>query len=431
MSEGAPAPAASSRPLAAGLRLAETLFDRMARETAAPDGSGVWRDAYGAGEALAHAAVAEAARDLGLEEATDAAGNLFLTLPGRDRSRSVIIGSHLDSVPYGGNYDGLAGVLAGLGVAACLRAEGQAPPVDLTVLAIRGEESCWFPSSYIGSRMALGRLEPALLDSLVRQDTGRSLGRHIAEAGFDPQAVARGERRLDPDRVVAFIEPHIEQGPVLAEAGLPVGVVTGIRGSRRFRRLTVHGEWGHSGTTPRALRRDAAVGAARLVVGLDRVYAEADAGATDLTVTVCQIQADPSKSSFSKIAGEVALSIDLRSVESDPLDRAVLALDRLVGELEAATGLKVDKGSETVSTPARMDAGVMAALEAGGEAAGVPLQRLASGAGHDAATFAAAGIATGMLFWRSYNGSHNPDEHMDMDDFAAGLAVLRGALDRL
>src|ERR1044071_2425226 len=136
--------------------LAAGLFDDLARNTRV--GAGICRASYGEGEAYAHALVAETARGLGLEVATDAAANTYMTLPGRDRARPrIVMGSHLDSVLNGGNYDGLAGVVAGLTAVAALKDSGHVPPCDLTVMGIRAEESAWFGTSYIGSRAALGQ----------------------------------------------------------------------------------------------------------------------------------------------------------------------------------------------------------------------------------------------------------------------------------
>ena len=145
----------------------------------------------------------------------------------------MVIGSHLDAVPHGGNYDGAAGVVMGLALAARLKQAGQVLRRDLVILGIRAEEMCWFPMLYLGSRAAFGLLAPDAPDTLRRTDSGRTLAEHMLEEGFDPDFIRQGRSSLDPAFIHAFVEPHIEQGPVLVEAGLPAAVVTGIRGSIR------------------------------------------------------------------------------------------------------------------------------------------------------------------------------------------------------
>ena len=200
----------------------ETLFDRLRQDGL--DEPGVSRDPYGAGEQRAHASVTAIARKLGLEISGDAAANLYMTLPGRDRSAPrLVIGSHLDSVPHGGNFDGAAGVVAGLAAIAALQQLGETPACDVTVMGIRAEESIWFQVSYIGSRGALGTLPDGALD-VRRIDTGRTLAEHIAECGGDPAALAAGVRHFEPADIRAYLELHIEQAPSLVEAGKPVGI---------------------------------------------------------------------------------------------------------------------------------------------------------------------------------------------------------------
>ncbi|HWT08018.1 MAG TPA: M20/M25/M40 family metallo-hydrolase, partial [Roseomonas sp.] len=234
--------------------LATQLFDGLRAGSA--DGEGVTREAYGPGERMAHALVRAAADRIGLETTVDVAGNMYMTLPGTDRAaKRIIIGSHLDSVRQGGNYDGAAGVLAGMAAVAGMKRAGFVPGRDITVMAIRAEEAgAWFPVSYPGSRMALGLLKPDGL-AIARQDSGRTLADHMKEEGFDPDAVARGEHAIGPHNVAGYLELHIEQGPVLDTDQVPIGIVTGIPGSRRLRQGRVVGEYNHSGGTPRKFRR--------------------------------------------------------------------------------------------------------------------------------------------------------------------------------
>jgi N-carbamoyl-L-amino-acid hydrolase len=407
--------------LSPDVELAARLFDRL-RATSF-DGVGITREAYGPGERAAHELVRDAAREIGLETSTDPVGNLYATLPGLDRAaRRLVLGSHLDSVPQGGNFDGAAGVLCGLALVSGMRRAGFVPARDVTVMAIRAEEAgAWFPTSYPGSRAALGMLKPAELE-VQRMDTLRTLGDHMREEGFDPGFVLRGERVLGPETVAAFLELHIEQGPVLEAEGIPIGIVTGIPGSRRLRRGRVSGEYNHSGATPRKYRRDAAIALAELALALDEAWCRMDAAGHDMVCTFCEM-GTTDDAGFTKVAGEALFSLDVRSVDLRCCDRLFETLHAAVPEIEARRGVLFDLGPESGSRPSLMDAGVQRGLQRAAEAVGVGYRCMASGAGHDAAAFEQAGIASGMLFVRNQNGSHNPKEAMRMRDFAAACAV--------
>jgi N-carbamoyl-L-amino-acid hydrolase len=414
--------------LAEGSRLAASLFEALAARTADPPG--VTRVAYGEGECAAYSLTADAARAHGAEVAFDAAGNQFLTFAGQDRSRTVYIGSHLDSVPHGGNFDGAAGVILGLAAAVVLARQGKAAPFDLCVLCLRAEESCWFPHSYIGSKTALGRLDPAVLDTVVRSDTGETLAWHMRALGFDPEAVRRGATRIDPARAVAYLEPHIEQGPVLVAEGRALGLVTGIRGSFRYRDAAFHGAYAHSGATPRRLRRDAVVAASELVVAMQALWERMEADGHDLAVTFGIVGTDPAQHSFSKVPGEARLCIDVRSRSEATLEEVRRRLVETGRDIAARRGVRLDLGPLGGSTPAVMAPRLLDQLRAAAITAGVAPIELASGAGHDAATFANAGIPTGMVFVRNENGSHNPDERMTMADFGQALALVVALLEQ-
>jgi N-carbamoyl-L-amino-acid hydrolase len=402
--------------------LAERLFAELGRLTGGP--GGVTRASYGAGENLAHDIVAREAKRLGLPLRRDPALNLFATLKGRGEGPAIMIGSHLDSVPNGGNFDGAAGVLAGLAVLSGLVEAGLAPPRDIVLAVIRAEESAWFNASYIGSRAALGLLAPSELDSVRRSDDGRSLADHMRDAGADLAALRAGTSGLDPAGIAAFIEPHIEQGPVLVAQGQPLAIVTGIRGSVRFRRVVVQGEYAHSGATPRALRRDAVVAAADLTLRLDRLWRELEGQGKDLTLTIGQFATDPAEHAFSKVAGRTDLSIDLRSGSAALLERAPGLIRQIAAEVAEEHDVAIDLGALSGTQPAAMDPGLMDGLARAAEAEGYAAPRMACGAGHDAAIFAQAGVPAAMLFIRNEHGSHNPREAMTPADFSAAATVL-------
>ncbi|WP_116134804.1 hydantoinase/carbamoylase family amidase [Tropicimonas sp. IMCC34043] len=404
------------------IALTERLFDELGAKTG--DSSGITRDSYGMGEQFAHDLVRMEAEKIGMECHTDAACNLYMVMRGRGDGPAIMIGSHLDSVPSGGNFDGAAGVLAGLAVASGFHRAGQRPPVDLVVTAIRAEESTWFGASYIGSRAAFGTLTDEELDGVCRSDTGIPLGAAIEQAGGDPNALRRGDRALDPARVALFVETHIEQGPVLIDERLPVGLVTGIRGSFRHRHAACFGEYAHSGATPRKTRRDAVRATAELVSILDELWARLETEGHDLSVTFGQVNTVAEEAAFSKVAGRVDFALDIRSECDTTLDMMRAELRRVVAQIELRTGTNFDLGDETGSDPARMNKAILAQMEQLADALAIPARRMASGAGHDAAVFARQGIPTAMLFIRNRNGSHNPDESMDIDDFAQAARLL-------
>ncbi|GAB4067853.1 hydantoinase/carbamoylase family amidase [Ancylobacter sonchi] len=407
---------------------AERLFDELAVHTT--DAPGVTRAAFGEGEQFAHEVMKREAAMLGLAQRVDPAGNLYLTYEGRDPALpGWVVGSHLDSVPHGGNFDGAAGVIAGLAAVRALSEAGIHPRRSITVMAIRAEESNWFPLSYLGSRAALGLLPQESL-ATPRSDTGLSLREHMARLGLDPTRVGSGQVHLDPAGLHGFIELHIEQGPVLEAEQVPIGLVTGISGSFRYRKARVLGEWGHSGAVPRAHRRDAVFALARLITALDACWAALLAEGETATITVGEIGTDPALHGFSKVPGEVAFCLDVRSLSPACLARIHDELMRLVARIEAETGVRFALGERTGSTPARLDAALRAQLAGVAKAREAGFVEMASGAGHDTAVFANAGVRSALVFVRNQNGSHNPDEAMRLEDFVAATDVIAHLLAR-
>ena len=314
------------------MALAAHLFEVLAENTR--DTVGFTRPSYGAGEQFAYDLMAKTAREAGLAVDSDVGGNMYLTLEGRDRGKGTfLIGSHVDSVPQGGNFDGAAGVIAGIASLTAWKRAGFRPSGDVAVIVIRAEESTWFSHSYIGSKSALGVLPRSALD-IPRADTGRTLTQHMADLGFHPEAVARGETRWTRKNLLGYVELHIEQGPVLTHRDIPVALVTGIRGSFRYRDARIVGEYGHSGAVPRAYRHDAVVAAADFVSQLDREWGRLEAEGHDLTVTVGKLFTDPQQHAFSKIAGEVGICIDVRSHSTQTLALMKERVDALAAKLK-------------------------------------------------------------------------------------------------
>jgi N-carbamoyl-L-amino-acid hydrolase len=416
--------------LQTGLDIAERLFNDLATTTADPPG--VTRASFGLGERQAHEFVAEAARKIGLEVEWDAIGTLRAVLPGRDRSLPVVaIGSHLDSVPHGGNFDGAAGVIMGIAAAAALVAQGYRPERDLLILGIRAEEMCWFHANYLGSRALFGLLAADAPDTLRRADSKRTLAEHMAEEGYDPTSIRKRRPLLDPARIACFLEPHIEQGPALVEAGLPVAIVTGIRGSLRYPAASVVGEHAHAGAVPRSYRRDAALAGVALLSAMDAHWVALEAAGADLVFTAGVIGTDPEHHTPTKIPGHLRFSLDIRSEDAALLASIGAWLAERAADIGRERGVRFDFGPPTHAKPALMDARLREILMSAAASGGVPAMEMASGAGHDCATFANLGIPSAMLFLRNRNGSHNPDEAMEIEDFAAGLKVLVAALETL
>jgi beta-ureidopropionase / N-carbamoyl-L-amino-acid hydrolase len=399
-----------------------------ALRAATSDAVGITRASYGAGESAALDIIEAKARDFGLRTERDAGANLVVTLEGSDsRLPFLACGSHLDSVPQGGNFDGAAGVVAGLIVLAGLKQEGLRPRRTLKLYALRGEESARFGKAYVGSSALFGKLSAADL-AMKAMDCDRTLGECMREVGVDIDRVKSGQPLVDRKDFAAWLELHIEQGPVLEARQLPIGIVTGIRGNIRHRMVECIGSAGHSGAVPRWLRHDAMFATAELISHLDRHWRTLLERGRDLVITTGIVTTDPREHAIARIPGNLRFSFELRSQSKETLEAfydLFLSECRLIGE-ERGVEFKLDRRIE--SDPAVMDPEWIKRLRAITRALGLPDEEIPSGAGHDAAIFANEGIPSAMIFVRNEHGSHNPDEAMALDDFAAAVAVMRNAL---
>jgi N-carbamoyl-L-amino-acid hydrolase len=406
--------------------LAEELFEALRAKTG--DGVGITRTSYGAGESAALDIIEAKARQFGLETERDAGANLVVTLEGSEPDLPFLAcGSHLDSVPVGGNFDGAAGVIAGLAILAGFRKDGFRPRRSLKLFGLRGEESARFGKAYMGSSALLGQLTPA---DLATQDStsNRTLIECMRDVGVDVDRVQRGEPLLDAKRMAAWIELHIEQGPVLVARQLPIGIVTGIRGNVRHRTVECIGEPGHSGAVPRWLRRDAVFATAELITHLDRHWRTSLERGRDVVITSGVFGTDPREHAIARIPGNVRFSFEIRSQSKETLEAfydLFLSECELVSE-ERGVAFQLDRRLE--SAAASMDAGWVERLKRAARGLGLPDEEIPSGAGHDAAVFANAGIPSAMIFVRNDHGSHNSKEAMDIGDFLAGVAVMRTAM---
>ena len=404
----------------------ETIARVLSRVNALSAGGPGWtRPSYSDLESQAHAIVEDEARALGLDISRDPAGNLFARMKGRDAAAPALYtGSHLDTVSQGGAYDGQAGVVGALALVAALRAGGVTPPTDIVVTVTRAEESVWFPVSYVGSRAALGRLAPADLDA-PRADTGRSLADHMRDQGYDAQAVLA----WTPPAPARFLEFHIEQGPMLHDAGEAYAIVAAIRGGLRYRAARVHGAWAHSGAAPRAGRADAVVAIADLIMAMDRAWAEMLDAGTDLTVTFGKVDAATPAHAMAKVAGEAGFCLDLRSDNVEALEAADKRLRAEIARIERERrGIRFELGAQSRSQPAALSQGMADWVARGAARQGDSPRRMLSGGGHDAAAFAAAGWDSVMVFIRNWDGSHCPEEGMDPADLARAVEAVHCAV---
>ncbi len=323
---------------------------------------------------------------------------------------SLVIGSHIDTVKDAGAFDGILGVVAGMGVVETLNEAGERLPFCVEIVAFGDEENVRFPSNLSSSRALAGTFNPATLD--VQDENGISFRDALVRFGGDPDGVLAIARRRED--VLGYVELHIEQGPVLEAEGLPLGVVTAINGASR-RRLVVGGEAGHAGTVPMPLRRDALAAASEMVLAVERLGSLQP----DTVATVGRLAVEPG--AVNVIPGRASFTLDARG----PLDavrermvEAILAECRAIARRRKVT-LAVEPFFDSPACPC--DAGIQAGLSAALSRLQVPVRALPSGAGHDAMAMAAL-CPVGMLFVRCAGGvSHNPAESMTAAD--ADLAI--------
>lgn len=353
-------------------------------------------------------------REAGLDPKLDAIGNIAARLEGsRPGLPALIIASHIDTVRDAGKYDGNLGVMAGLAVVEEVRRLGLSLPFALEVIAFGDEEGVRFPVTLSGSRSVAGRFNPTALDAKDRD--GISLGEALAGFGLDAGAIAGIARRKSD--VLAYLELHIEQGPVLEAANQPVGIVTSIASIQRLKARVI-GDAGHAGTVPMAYRRDALGAAAEMALALERIARETKG----MVGTIGMIEAMPG--AVNVIPGEVQFSLDMRGPDDETrrngVARVLAAMEAIAKERGVV--LELSAGYEEKAAlchPAIMD-GLAAAIRARGDE---PI-RMPSGAGHDAMSFDGF-CPMGMLFMRCKGGiSHNPAESITAEDADAALSVM-------
>lgn len=364
--------------------------------------------------------------EAGMSARLDAAGNLVGRYEGdAPGAPALVIGSHIDTVRNGGRYDGALGVTLAIDVVEAFSREGRRLPFAIEAIAFGDEEGSRFPASMACSRAVAGTVDPQVMEMLDAD--GTSLAEAFAAFGLDPTRLGQAARR--PGEVLAFLEAHIEQGPVLEAEDLALGVVTAIAAQKRLL-VRFRGSAGHAGTTPMALRKDPGPAAAEAVLALERICGQGPlAGVDGLVGTVGRMTALPG--AFNVIPGAVEISMDIRAETSTARDAAVAAVTEEIEAIAARRGL-----SATVSVMQELGESpcdpVLADLLASAvEALDQPVRRLPSGAGHDAMVIADL-CPTAMLFVRCAGGiSHNPAEAVSDADCALAARAMVGFVERL
>jgi hydantoinase/carbamoylase family amidase len=374
------------------------------------DGGGVSRFAWSPELAQANGWLVARLEELELETEIDSAGNVFGRWNAGEGS-AVLIGSHLDTVPRGGRFDGALGVLTALDAVRTLRAEGVEPRRPLWIVSFNDEEGARFQTGMLGSRAFCGDLD---LDDWRR----RGVAEAMAAAGFDFDRLpsARGV-----DEVGVYIELHIEQGPVLEQSGEDIGVVTAITGLFGLR-VRLLGMANHAGTTPMDARRDALAGAARVILALRDEARARD----DMTANVGVISAEPG--GFNVVPGAAEFTIDVRSPTPEGFARAEELARGIVDRIASEEGLEVEVALTHRKEPVALDGALQDVLAAAAEAEGANYRRMPSGAGHDAMVLAHH-VPAAMLFVPSRDGiSHSPAEFTPPEQCELGSRVLTRAV---
>jgi allantoate deiminase len=380
--------------------------------------TGVWRTVYSPEWTAAQQQLAEWFQAAGLSVRQDAVGNLWGRLEGSAGCGVIATGSHVDSQRPGGQYDGALGIIAGLLAVKHLRQTYGSPRRPLEVVSLCEEESSRFPTAaYWGSRAITGQVRPADLTE-VRDFDGVPIADVMRGVGLDPDRVAEAVRH-DLD---AFIELHIEQGPFLEDANLPVAIVSGITGMRHYL-VTLTGRADHAGAVPMDRRLDPMAGAAEIISG---VIGNAFRLGRPAVTTVGQIRAEPGGRAI--VPDRVIFTVDARHPVPEQRAELYRQHESLIREVAARRGLRLTLEIMLDIDPAPSDPAIMALHEASARGLEIPCLVLPSGAGHDSQRMATI-CRTGMLFVQSRDGrSHTPDEYTAPEHAAAGIAVLAATL---
>jgi allantoate deiminase len=383
--------------------------------------TGIWRTVYSPEWVAAQNEIAGWMRDAGLDVRIDEVGNLWGRIEGSEGGKSIVTGSHIDSQRPGGRFDGVLGVISGVVAVRSLIEQFGQPKRTLEVLALCEEESSRFPTaSFWGSRGLTGGIMPGDVETTVDWD-GMTIAEAMREVGLDPERAGDAVR----DDIDAFIELHIEQGPLLEQQDLPVAIVTAITGIRHYM-VEVKGMVNHAGAFPMDMRRDPMAGAAEMISG---VINTAHRFGRPAVTTVGRISAEPNYPPI--VPEKVTFSLDARS--PDPVQRAQLytAHEALIREVAARRGLEVDISIRSQHDPCQCDPELFALFSEAAREQGVPFTTMHSGAAHDSQQMAKIARVQ-MLFVQSKDGrSHTPEEFTSTEHATLGVQVLAAGLHKL
>jgi beta-ureidopropionase / N-carbamoyl-L-amino-acid hydrolase len=365
-------------------------------------------------------------RQIGLQIHVDRIGNIFGRLNGSNpKAPAVLAGSHLDTVVQGGKFDGTLGVIAALEAARTLKEQNVALRSPLEVVCFVGEESSRFGFSTLGSSLVAGEVQP---DDLANASDaqGTKLEEILSALGIYRRNL-RSLRR-NPSSLKAYLELHIEQGPILESKKTPIGVVTSIAAPTRFK-VIITGQADHSGTTPMEMRKDALVAAAELTIAIEKIcrqYSRMDSGRVVGTVGALRIEPGV----INAVPGKAELSVDIRSITSAAKNRVVSLVDAKIREIGLRRKIRLDTLPIRKEDPVSLDKRIVHLLQECCGARDISYEIMPSGAGHDAMQMAKITPA-GMLFIPSRRGiSHNPLEWSDPDDISLGSQLLLDAIVR-
>ena len=344
----------------------------------------------------------------------DAAGNIVGRYEGQTKQLpALMIGSHLDSVVMAGKYDGPLGVLSGIAVVQALYDQGVRLPIAIEVIGFADEEGARFQSTYLGSRAVAGNFDETLLSTL--DESGISLRDALMSFGLPPNEIINAARSNRD--IFAYIELHIEQGPILEKKNLPVGAVTAISGAQRLK-ISVNGQAGHAGTVPMKLRVDALVAASECVIGVEKIAMEI----SGVVGTVGQLITSPGAPNV--IPGNVEFTVDLRAEKDCDRDLAFLRIKQKFKFIANKRGVEIIFTVTHVAKSIDCDPRLIEVIGSAISELGWSVENLPSGAGHDAAAMASL-VPVGMVFLRCKDGiSHSPEESISNEDASIGIEVL-------
>ncbi len=389
-------------------------FNALKNITAA--GKGINRLAFSDADWQGREYLMQLMKDAGLTLRVDAFGNVIGHYAGKDESLpAVMCGSHGDSVPEGGNYDGIFGILSAIETVRSMHEEGFVPDHPIEVVLFMCEESSRFGAATLGSRVMRGELSQDDLDRL-QDKQGRSLREVLKSRGLAPDHI---ETAIYKKPLKAFLETHIEQGKVLEHQHVQIGAVTGIAAPTRFR-VYLHGSADHSGATPMHLRHDGLCAAAKIITKLEELAAGEKSAPVVGTVGICDVTPDV----MNVIPGEVELGIDIRSISADAKKKVADELKAYIKKVTDERGIPCEIKPVSDEKPAVMNKHIVKLVSDTAAKLGFSHLEMPSGAGHDSMHWAGF-TPTGMIFIPCRDGiSHNPAEYASPEDIAAGASVF-------